>query len=475
MKDEVLYIENLTTDQSAGKNLEYVSLTLNAGEILGVTGVGDSGTSALADALVGRLRPSGGRIYLHGKHAAYHTKGKARELGIFEITYDAAIVSDISVSENLNVLREFSWRNFVIRKKANRETTQAIFAQYGISGLPEGKAGRMTVGQQMEVSICRALLGGAKVLVLREVGEGFSNEELAEFARFLHQIRDEGVSMIVFNSDVRKALLYADRVAVMRSGMVCWLCEATRVTADDIYRRMRLPARAPAARCASEPPQLYAALQGVCLQENDAYTFSADLYTGQALGVLCESSARMDVFYRMFSGAAPALGNVVCEQRIESFTGWRSRHAHEIYCLKTRFWEKGLHENLTAAENIVLRSMYRFGDRLGIMNKRMLRLALHDFAVEHGFEPDALQAYPRHLPVRLRNQLVLLGMLFTPTRLLVLDHPFYTIDEQIKEDLLRCIAELKRNGTAILWSSNDRSVLQAYCEHSAVYLQTSGG
>ena len=61
---------------------------------------------------------------------------------------------------------------------------------------------------------------------------------------------------------------------------------------------------------------------------------------------------------------------------------------------------------------------------------------------------------------------MLLRMMFTPVDLLVLDYPFYTIDEQIKSELLRCIAVLQSRGTAVLWSSNDRSVLEEHCENT---------
>ena len=112
--------------------------------------------------------------------------------------------------------------------------------------------------------------------------------------------------------------------------------------------------------------------------------------------------------------------------------------------------------------------MNRFRERGDVINRRMLRLALRDFAAEMGFDPEGLDVYPRHLSNRMRNQLVLLRVMFAPVGLLVLDYPFYTIDEQIKAELLHCIAVLRARGTAVLWSSNDRSVLQDNCESVTV-------
>ena len=55
MKQEILYLEQIVTTQPSGQNLEYVSLSLRAGEILGVTGISESGASVLADVLCGKL------------------------------------------------------------------------------------------------------------------------------------------------------------------------------------------------------------------------------------------------------------------------------------------------------------------------------------------------------------------------------------------------------------------------------------
>lgn len=465
MKKEALYVENLSTDQSAGQNLEYVSLWLYEGEILGVTGLGDSGTAALADALVGALSPSGGAVYLYGQRVHCPSEEKARELGIFGITYDEAIVSEMSVSENLNVLRGFAWRDLVIRKKRNREVTQAVFEQYGISGEADQRAGTMTAEQRLELSICRALLCGARILVCREVGEGFSAEELRSFTQFLQQIRNEGIPVIVFNSDVRKALQYADRVVVMRGGMACWTCETAKVTAEDIYRRMQVQRQLPPVTPPRLAPPVYVSLERVRPLKEDFGTLSLHLRPGQTFGVLCEGTDRMGLLYRLFSGTTPAAGAATENGRRVRFDRWLKRHARDTYCLNARFWQTGLYENLTAAENIVLRSMCRFGERLGVLNERMLQLALRDFAQEHALDPDALRLYPRHLPAELRSRIVLLSALFAPPKLLVLDHPFYTIDERIKGNLLQCIDELKTKDTAVLWGSNDYTVLSTYCDH----------
>ena len=218
----------------------YVSLSLRAGEILGVTGISESGASVLADVLCGKLCPASGTIYLDGVPVSYRSENEARKLGIYEITHQASVVNGMTAAENLAVLRRFSWKNLLLRRKNIAEMSKQVFEHYGIGCEPHACGSSLTNEQRLEISICRALLCGAKVLVCREAGEGLDRDELIRFAAFLHQLRDEGVSVIVFNSSVFKVLQYADRIAVMRSGMICWERLRKDMTAYGIHQRLRI-------------------------------------------------------------------------------------------------------------------------------------------------------------------------------------------------------------------------------------------
>ena len=468
MNREILYLEHLVTTQTSGQNLEYISLSLREGEILGVTGVSESGMAVLADVLCGRVIPSAGAIYLDGNRVRYASTAEARRLGIYEITYQAAVVSDMTAAENLAVLRGDSGWNRVLHKRQLHEVTCAIFDQYGIAGAPQEKARYLNGEQRLELSVCRALLCGARVLVCREAGEGLTQSELEGFARFLRQLSREGMSIIVFNSDVQKALRYSDRIAVMRGGMVCWEQQSANVTVADIYRRIRLSIPQVSTGRLQVRPPLLVGLRDIRLLKSEMGGLTADLHAGRTTGVLCRGIEGRGTVYRMFSGSEPVSGCVTQNARREPFKVWRRRHARTMHCLRSRFWEDGVFDNLTAAENIVFRSLHRFNDRLGVMNLRILQLALRDFAAENGFDPEGLHVYPRHLSAEMRNQLVLLRVRFAPPQLLVLDYPFYTIDEQIKSDLLQCVGKLREKGTAVLWSSNDVPTLQTNCEQMVV-------
>lgn len=464
MKEETLYVENLTTSLTSGQNIDHISFSLDRGEILGITGLHRSGIVALADALTGEIRPSAGTIYLDGEPVSLTSRGSANDLGIYEIKHSLSVIPTLSISENLNVLRRFSWRNFFIRKRLNQDTTRLVFERYGISGDPDDYTYELTKGQQMELSICRALLCGARVLICWEAGEGFCEEELAEFKRFLHQIRDEGTPVIMINSDARKVMQFADRIAVIRSGMLCYDRNTAEASLDEVFHCIAGEplAAAPGGMQKAFKPLL--SLRGLWIPESPSRRISTEVYAGTVLGLYWAASGWGDMVYQVFSGKRKSTGTVVEGDRALPFSRWRRKNREKILCLGMRFWENALHENMTVAENLALRTYARYKSRAGVYNRRMLRLALREFAEAHGIDPDCLEQYPRHLPPELRNQIVLWGALFAPPKLLVLDCPMYTMDEQIRQNFLNCLTELRGAGTAILWSNNNSMILNTYCD-----------
>lgn len=464
MKQEILYVENLTTGLTSVQNLDHVSFSLDPGEILGITGLDGSGISILADALTGAIRPTGGSIYLNGTVVSLTSRQEANRLGLYEINHSMSVIRNLSVSENLNVLRRFAWRDFLVKRERNEQITRAVFEQYHIGGDPACPVQLLTTGQRMELAICRALLCGARVLVCREAGEGFNEAEIYEFEHFIRQLRSEGIPMIMINSDVRMVMRLADRVAVMRRGMICYSRRTAEASVQDICRCMDLsrPEDSPAGNMGTRAP--YISLRQVRNLSSEARALSADLYSGDILGACWEGSNYSDDSVRLYRGELKGEGTVIQNGIPFPFPAWRKVNRHQILCFGMGFWDKGLYENLTAGENLLLRTYHRYGRRAGIFNRAMLRLALREFCESHEIDLECLSQYPRHLSPGVRNQIVLWAALLAPPKLLVLDNPLYAIDEQVRRNFLACLAELKAAGTSVLWNSNSRLGLGPYCD-----------
>lgn len=465
MEKELLYVENLVTNRSFGQNLDYISFPLNRGEIFGITALNGDGLSTLADVLTGRLKPSGGRVFVDGEEVSVYSPERAARLGIQEIREGDALIPHMSVAENLSMLRPVSGGRLIRRPRKNEEVAREFLERYGVRCSPEVMAQKLTYLQRTEILICRALLSGARILICSEAGAGFSERDQQEFQRFLRDVCGEGVSLIFMNSDAKLTLRFAGRIAVMRSGMLCYQRKKEEADYSEILRHMR-SLRRPLS--ISSPDAAWRenemALQNCRVGGTDGRAISLKLQGGKSSGLLWNLKGGEDAVYRMFSGTMPVRGTVTEGGRQVRFSRWRRENAGNIYCLRKRFWSDGLYQNMTVGENISLRTFRRFGYRGGVLNPSMIRLALEEFCISHEIDPDCLGRSPRHLDWELRNKIVLLGVMFAPPRLLVLDNPLYAIDEDTKHNLLHSIEHLKSGNTAILWCASEKNMLCDFCE-----------
>ena len=125
-------------------------------------------------------------------------------------------------------------QNLILHPRTDLETTRSVFEHYRIGGNPDGYPPALSVGQRTQLSICRAVICGARVLICSAPGEGTSEADLLSLRRFLQMLRDEGLSILIITPDARKALFLSDQVAVMRSGMICYRREVQEASLEDM-------------------------------------------------------------------------------------------------------------------------------------------------------------------------------------------------------------------------------------------------
>ena len=461
MKREALYAENLVTDRVGGQNLEGISFFLNEGEILGIVGLNGSGVATLADVLTGRTPLRSGHIYINGREIAGGSRERMEKHGVYEIGGDLTVVDRLSCSENLTLLRR--GRSFLIHRKRDLETARRVFEHYQLGAEPRQPASRLDLCQIEELAICRALLDGAKILVCRSIGDAFSEAEKDAFAAFLRRLTSEGFSILLIGTSLRLIQNYSDRLIVVRSGMVCAMRRSAELSRAKVRRYLDVPPRDTFAF--TGPGQL--ARYSVPMEFHDLCTPAGlrlprlKLEPGQALGLVCGQRHAVEQIFALFSGTQTASGSVMESQQDLSFSRWYRQNRRRVFALRSRFWERSVFENLTLGENIALGAYPRFR---GILNGRMLSLALSEFAETHDVPVEYINGYPRHIPEEVCEQIPLWRLLFVPPKLLVLVNPLYMADEKLRRLLGRTLDELKSAGTAILWCGSEELSMSHYCD-----------
>jgi branched-chain amino acid transport system permease protein len=219
-----------------------VSLDLRRGEILGLVGPNGSGKTTFVNALVGVV-PASGYFAVEGQEVKLGTPGRSRNLGVLRTyqspqTYDhLSCIEDVLVSTSdhkyTGILASWFLRPLVMRHEHDRwAMANDALQRVGLGQFAEEPAGRLTYGQRRLLELARSIAAGPTVLLLDEPSAGLDVSETEVLSGHLHQLRDEGVSILVIDHKLDFITGLCDRVAVLELGHLVAVGDAGTVFED---------------------------------------------------------------------------------------------------------------------------------------------------------------------------------------------------------------------------------------------------
>ena len=226
--DARLTVRNLRSVPGQGP-LAGVDMTLHAGQIYGIAGVGGNGQSELANALMGLPQAVQGEMLLQGfgdLHGA--SAERRRDLRIASIPadrYGAALAGSLSVAENFGIGQIHSGRygSFMrLRsKRMEQDATEAIssFDVQGVRSLQQ-KAALLSGGNAQKLVIAREFSRDPQLVLVHSPSRGLDAKATAAVHARLRAARDAGAAVLVISEDLDEVLMLADRIGVMNSGRI---------------------------------------------------------------------------------------------------------------------------------------------------------------------------------------------------------------------------------------------------------------
>lgn len=191
-----------------------LSLKCEKGEIIAVVGPNGAGKTTLLNSIFGIADIYSGSIKLDGKEISkLPPYVKARE-GVAYVLQMINVFSDLSVEENLRVSMAFS--------KSSPEELERIYELFPVLRERKGqKAGTLSGGERQMLAMSLGLIRNPKLLLLDEPTAGLMPLYVNLLTEKIKEIRDErGISVVLVEQNVQKALEIADRVYVLVSGQV---------------------------------------------------------------------------------------------------------------------------------------------------------------------------------------------------------------------------------------------------------------
>jgi simple sugar transport system ATP-binding protein len=201
------------------------SLTLRAGEIVGVAGVSGNGQAALADLVAGLARPARGELRLAGVGRLAASARAMIDAGVARIPEDRhreGIVGSLSIAENLAIesLRSPDvQRGGFLRFDRLRQRAREAIAAYDIRCPgPEAPIRLLSGGNIQKVILARVLEREPRIVLANQPTRGLDVGAAAEVHRRLLDARGRGAGVLLISEDLDELFALSDRVAVMAQG-----------------------------------------------------------------------------------------------------------------------------------------------------------------------------------------------------------------------------------------------------------------
>lgn len=209
---------------SDGYRVRRGTLTVHAGEVLGLAGLVGAGRTELARVIYGAEPRTAGTVRLNGKLVEYRSPREAIADGVVYLTEDRkaqGLFLDMTAGENitLNVIgRDAKRGGWLDRRRARARAEAAIKALTIRVPGPDNPVGALSGGNQQKVLLSRLLETNPKVLILDEPTRGVDIGARSEIYRIIDRLAQEGVAVLVISSELPEIVGIADRVVVMREG-----------------------------------------------------------------------------------------------------------------------------------------------------------------------------------------------------------------------------------------------------------------
>jgi branched-chain amino acid transport system ATP-binding protein len=224
----MLELSNVEVRYGAIRAVRGISLTVGEGETVALLGANGAGKSSTIMCIAGALKAAAGRIRLGGVDVTSASPEAMVRHGVSTVTETRDVFPDLTVAENLR-LGAYVRRADRAGVEEDREQMFAMFPRLQERfGQP---AGTLSGGEQQMLVIARALMSRPKVLLLDEPSLGLAPAIVDQIFEMIGGLKRSGLSILLVEQNVGKALGVADRAYVMRLGQVATSGTAAKIAA----------------------------------------------------------------------------------------------------------------------------------------------------------------------------------------------------------------------------------------------------
>lgn len=232
----MLDITNINAHYGKSQALYNVSMTVNESEIVALIGSNGAGKTTALNSISGLMQTSSGSIEFLGKKINGLKTYSIVELGISHIPEGRRPFLDMSVRENLEM------GAYLLRVwKGREEALENIFKVFPVLNKKQNSLARtLSGGEQQMLVMGRGMMSNPKLCMIDEPSSGLAPILIAEIFRIIQTLRDQGMTILLIEQNVRHSLEIADRGYVIENGHVILEGKGKDLLGDDMIKKAYL-------------------------------------------------------------------------------------------------------------------------------------------------------------------------------------------------------------------------------------------
>ena len=243
MGREAFRAENISlARRTGGLAVDHLSISVRAGEVLGIYGLMGAGRSEFFECVMGQHPHATGRIFVDGEEIAARDTPTRIKRGLALIPEDRqreGLVQVLSIAANLTLasLDRFVRFGFHIAGERERSAIASAIKDLAIKAPnPDFDVTSMSGGNQQKVVIGKALMTKPKVLLMDEPSRGIDVGAKADVFRTMRRLAGEGLAILFSTSDLEEVMALSDRIAVMSNGRITTILDRAEASEEAIVR-----------------------------------------------------------------------------------------------------------------------------------------------------------------------------------------------------------------------------------------------
>jgi simple sugar transport system ATP-binding protein len=448
-----------------------VSVDFHAGEVHALLGENGAGKTTLMNILYGLYAPDSGEIRFEGRPVRVGSPAQALKLGIALVPQHPLLVERHTVAENLALgLRG----GFLLPRRRVLAMLRERLAGHSLQVDLEARVENLSAGEKQRLEILRALLLGARVLILDEPTSVLTPQETALLFEQLARLKAQGLAIVFISHKLDEVLSQADRITVLRAGKKVGELPVREASKEKLVRLMLGREAVPRPRLA--PPQPGVRLEVTDLEVRSDRGLPAvrkarfTVAPGEILGIAGVSGSGQRELVEALTGLRPFQGQVRLEgQPLERLSParlfeWGVAHVPEERAA-------GTVPSLSVAENLALRTWRTKLLRGPWLDRERMERQATEFIQEYQIATPGPRTPLRLLSGGNIQRAVLARELAGSPRLLIAVHPTYGVDVGATEQVHGLLIQRAQEGMSVLLVTEDLDELFALSHRVAALYQ----